>query len=78
MYAYEIAKEITNRFGFSPATVTVYVVLYKLHRENLIETEKETPHQGRPARKYYTITEKGRQELGKGRTLLQNMLGVLE
>jgi len=78
MYAYEIAKEISKRFGFSTATVTVYVVLYKLQRENLIQTEQETPYQGRPARKYYAITELGRQELAKGRKLLQNMLSILE
>ena len=78
MYAYEIAKEISNRFGFSTATVTVYVVLYKLQRENLTQTEQETPYQGRPARKYYTITDLGKQELAKGRKLLQNMLSILE
>ena len=78
MYAYEIGKEISNRFGFSTATVTVYVVLYKLQRENLIQREQETLYQGRPARKYYTITDLGRQELSKGRKLLQDMLSILK
>ena len=78
MYAYEIGKEISSRFGFSTATVTVYVVLYKLQRENLIRIDQETLFQGRPARKYYTITDLGKEELNKGRKFLQDMLRLLE
>jgi len=77
MYAYEIGKELSNRFGFSTATVTVYVVLYKLQRENLIRIE-ETLFQGRPIRKYYAVTDLGKEELNKGRKLLQDVLRHLE
>ncbi|MDQ1281141.1 MAG: PadR family transcriptional regulator, regulatory protein PadR [Thermoproteota archaeon] len=37
MYAYEISKGMNERFGFSTATVTVYVVLYKIQKEGFIK-----------------------------------------
>ena len=78
MYAYEIGKGLYDRYGFSTATVTTYVVLYKLRREGLIGIHKEVTVKGRPNRKYYTITEFGRRELDKGRQLLQDTLRLLE
>ena len=36
MYAYEIGKEIKASFGFSTASVIVYVILYKMECEGLI------------------------------------------
>ncbi|MEM2112041.1 MAG: PadR family transcriptional regulator [Candidatus Bathyarchaeia archaeon] len=78
MYAYEIGKELNDRFGFSTATVTVYVVLYKLQRENLIQSYDEKTVRGRPSRKYYIITELGKEELKKGIKLLQDTIHLLE
>jgi len=78
MYAYEIGKELRRRFGFSTATVTTYVVLYKLHREGLIGVEEEAESQGRPKRKYYALTDLGRKEFQRGRRLLQDTLRLLE
>ncbi len=78
MYAYEIGKGLSNRFGFSTATVTVYVVLYKLQRENLIRSEQEASFQERPSRKYYAITDLGKEELKRGRKFLQDILRLLE
>jgi len=72
MYAYEISKGVKERFGFSTATVTVYVVLYKMRREGLIQTVEEASPE-RPARKYYEITEKGRENLSKGRMFLEEI-----
>jgi len=78
MYAYEIGKGLHERFGFSTATVTTYVVLYKLQREGLIGLGQEVATQGRPKRKYYTITDLGRREFEKGRKLLRETLHLLE
>lgn len=78
MYAYEIGKGLHQRFGFSTATVTTYVVLYKLQREGLIQVEQEVEGQGRPNRKYYNITDLGRKEFEKARQLLQETLRLLE
>jgi len=66
MYAYEIGKTLKDAFGFSTAIVTVYVVLYKMAREGLIHVGEERAGLGRPDRKYYEITEKGRRDLRDG------------
>jgi PadR family transcriptional regulator PadR len=78
MYAYEISKGLKNRFGFSTAIVTTYVVLYKLQREGLIEVEEEAQAIGRPKRKYYTITKRGKQEFEKACLLLQTTFQLLK
>ena len=31
-YAYQLRKEINDKFGFDPATVTAYAVLYRLEK----------------------------------------------
>ncbi|MFB6471140.1 MAG: PadR family transcriptional regulator [Vulcanisaeta sp. AZ3] len=38
MYGYEIAKEIKSRFNINITNVGVYVVLYKMERDGLVET----------------------------------------
>ncbi|WP_243668274.1 PadR family transcriptional regulator [Vulcanisaeta sp. JCM 16161] len=38
MYGYEIAKEIRERFNINITNVGVYVVLYKMERDGLVET----------------------------------------
>ncbi len=78
MYAYEISKEITERFGFSTATVTVYVVLYKMQREGFIQVKLETSVTGRPDRKYYEITGRGREIFLKGKMFLGEVARKLE
>ncbi len=59
MYAYEIRKEVQERFGWKPPLVTSYTVLYRLQRKGHVRTEWRQ-QRGRPARKYYKITPKGR------------------
>lgn len=54
-YGYEIKQLIQERFGFSPATVSGYAIIYRLIKDGLIE-EQQT---GNSPRKYYAITEKG-------------------
>ncbi len=77
MYAYEIVKNLKNRFGFSTATVTTYVVLYKLRQEGLIGVEQEEEAHGRPKRKYYTMTDMGKKEFEKAQQLFQETLRLL-
>ncbi|MGC8542785.1 MAG: PadR family transcriptional regulator [Vulcanisaeta sp.] len=38
MYGYEIAREVRERFRINVTNVGVYVVLYKMERDGLIET----------------------------------------
>lgn len=58
MYAYEIRQEIGKKYGWKPPLVTSYLVLYKLQRAGYLTTEWRE-QRGRPARRYYKITEKG-------------------
>ncbi len=77
MYAYEISKNVTARFGFSIATITVYVVLYKMQREGLIRIREIATLKGKPTRKYYELTDEGQQCLLKGAAFLQDVVHAL-
>jgi len=77
MYAYEINKNLEDRFGFSTATITVYVVLYKMLFEGLIRAKRGRPIKGRPNRKYYEITEKGIKSLEMGIDFLEKTIKKL-
>jgi DNA-binding PadR family transcriptional regulator len=74
MYAYEINKMIQGKFGFSTATITVYVVLYKMQREGLIQIAEEKAGLGKPERKYYKITDQGYHEYHDGVHFLEETL----
>jgi PadR family transcriptional regulator PadR len=76
MYAYEISKTLESRFGLSAATVTTYVVLYKMEREGLIRVE-QNPTLGRTDRKYYATTEKGKETFESGKRLIAETLKKL-
>lgn len=69
-YGYEIKKLVTKRFGFSPATVSGYAIIYRLMKDGLIreETSTESP------RKYYGITEKGRQAMIEAKRFLTDTI----
>jgi DNA-binding PadR family transcriptional regulator len=58
-YAYELKQEIQNRFGFSPATVTNYTILYLLEKEGVVRKVEMRNEIERIDRKYYEITELG-------------------
>ncbi|WP_309493484.1 PadR family transcriptional regulator [Candidatus Hecatella orcuttiae] len=77
MYAYEVAKAVKQKYMIPAATVTTYVVLYKMKREGLIEKKEKSFPLSRPARKYYGITEKGLRALEEGKRLLRQTLDVL-
>jgi len=77
MYAYEISKNMNERFGFSTATVTVYVVLYKMQREGFIQVGQEKAVTGRPDRKYYEVTETGKEIFLKGKKFLEEVIRKL-
>ena len=58
-YAYELKQEIQKRFGFSPAIVTNYTILYLLEREGVVKKIEMRNDIERIDRKYYEITELG-------------------
>jgi PadR family transcriptional regulator PadR len=74
MYAYEIKKQIQDRFEWEAATVTSYVVFYRLKKEGYVDTEWVESKEGRPNRKYYAITERGKTLFEDGRKFLEEMM----
>jgi len=62
-----IKAAVTRRYGFSPATITFYSVLYRLRREGLVRRSAET------FRTDYVITERGSGELARARALLERV-----
>lgn len=70
-FAYELRGAIQERFGVEMASVTAYVLLYKLRRDKLVELSEERREGKRPTRKYYKITELGLQTLIEARKYLR-------
>ncbi|MGC9210302.1 MAG: PadR family transcriptional regulator [Acidilobus sp.] len=63
-YPYNVKKGIKEKFSFTPPTVTLYTVMYRLEREGLIrKTERGT----------YEVTELGLQALREGARLLSEL-----
>ncbi|MFH1284976.1 MAG: PadR family transcriptional regulator [Candidatus Micrarchaeota archaeon] len=71
VYAYGLRDEINKKFGWRPGLITSYIVLYKLESEGLIASEFE----GR--RKYYTITQKGKDTLSEAKEYLKKLASKL-
>lgn len=61
-YGYEITQQL-RRLGFEDVVEgTVYTILVRLERGNLVSIEK-CPSEVGPPRKFYTLTEPGVEEL---------------
>ena len=71
LYGYEIRKRIQERFDFSPAVITVYVVLYKLQREGLVK-KVSVKGDNSAQRKYYSITREGSEMLEAGKKFFES------
>lgn len=72
-YGYEIKQLIQDRFGFSPATVSGYAIIYRLIKDGLIE-EQQT---GDSPRKYYAITDKGGRAMQEAKKFLTNTVSLV-
>ncbi len=71
MYAYELRDAIKNAFGFEPARVTSYVVLYRLEKEGYVGSKWVEK------KKYYHLTKKGAELYKQGISHLEEMLDKL-
>ena len=63
-YAYELRKKVNQEFGFWTGRVTGYRVLYLLENNGYVESYNK----GR--RKYYRLSEKGKEQLEKAKIFL--------
>lgn len=68
MYAYEIRDEIYKKFGFKPARITSYVVLYRLEKEGYVKSYWKED------RKYYSINSRGKELLNEGIQYLKEII----
>ncbi|NHJ32005.1 MAG: PadR family transcriptional regulator [Asgard group archaeon] len=74
MYGYELKESIRTKFGFEPATVTSYTILYKLEKDNLVTSHVLDNPEGRPDRKYYAITSEGKKAMKEAKGLFEEIL----
>ncbi len=65
MHAYAMLSEMERRFGWKPGLVTPYVVLYKLEEDGFIRGAD------RGRRRYYYITQRGKELLKRAKTRLR-------
>lgn len=65
-YGYEIVSKLTTETNGALEVTdgTLYPVLYRLERAGYVAVRWETPERGVP-RKYYRLTDEGREELGR-------------
>ena len=75
-YGYEIVNKLTSRTAGAVEVTdgTLYPVLYRLERAGFVGVRWDTPARGVP-RKYYQLTDAGRQEL---QTLTEEWLGFAD
>jgi len=71
MHAYAAMEEMEKQFGWKPGLITPYVVMYKLEEDGFIKGSDK----GR--RRYYYITQKGKELLKKARTRLRETAGAI-
>jgi len=65
-YGYEIVTKLTTQSDGALGVTdgTLYPVLYRLERAGFVAVRWDTPERGVP-RKYYRLTDEGREELGR-------------
>lgn len=64
-YGYQLISELREQSGgmFTLKEGTLYPILYRLEDERLVESRWSEPKGKEVSRKYYGITEKGKEEL---------------
>jgi len=67
MYGYAIKKAISEKFNFTPSTITVYAVIYRMVREGLLEKFSSG------GTSYYKVTDKGVKVFEKAREFIRKM-----
>jgi len=67
-YGFELRRLINEEFGFWSGNVTAYRVLYDLEKSKMVRSAL------RDRRKYYQITDLGREELEEAREFIGGLL----
>lgn len=64
-YGYELLVEMSQKSSgfFKVKEGTLYPILYKLEEDGFVVSEWQIPHDKMRAKKYYSIKQKGKEEL---------------
>jgi len=73
LYGYALVKTITSLPGLQVAEGTIYPLLSRLKKQDLLSSRLQESHEG-PARKYYVLTEEGNKQLGLMHVYFNGML----
>ena len=79
MYGYQLVSELEKRGGelFSVKEGTLYPVLYRLEDKKLIESYRVTPEERGVPRKYYRLTNAGKEYLTVLTREWQSFAGII-
>jgi len=77
LYGYALVKTITSLPGLHVAEGTIYPLLSRLKKQNLLTSRLQESHEG-PARKYYVLTTNGKEQLELMHNYFNRMLQGIE
>lgn len=74
-YGVPILEEIAERTGREVSRAAVYIALRRLESKGMVKSQlgEATPERGGRAKRYFTLTNGGRQQLHVSRTALLSM-----
>jgi len=72
IYAWRFQSLFEKKFNFKPGRITAYRVLYRLEKDGLVKSKMED------RRRFYQITEKGKNELERAKNFYRAILKKLD
>ena len=76
-YGYELLQELIRYPIIASTESTVYPLLRRLQKENFLESSWQDSAEGLPPRKYYSLTDQGREYLNAMDKEWQNLLTAI-
>ena len=76
-YGYELLQELSRYPIIASTESTVYPLLRRLQKENFLESSWQDSAEGLPPRKYYSLTDQGREYLNAMNKEWQNLLTAM-
>lgn len=76
-YGYELLQELSRYPIIASTESTVYPLLRRLQKENFLESSWQDSAEGLPPRKYYSLTDQGREYLNAMDKEWQNLLTAI-
>lgn len=68
LYGWQIQSLIEEKFNFRPGLITPYRVLYRLEKEGFVKSRTKD------RKRYYRITQRGKEELEKAKKFYRGIL----